>query len=443
MKRIIPVIFGLWAIVCQAQPRTECQRYIESVVKTDKLRAALVSVRAQTVSGKVLADFNSTLRINPASNMKLLTTGTALKELGPEFRFETSVGYTGEISDGSLVGDIYIIGGGDPSLGAKYEGTMPVDSVFSQWMQFIREAGIKEVKGRIIGCDNSFPLATQTGEWKNNNMIWDYAAIPRGLNFYRNCQDIVVFPNGSVEVIYPKTEWQCYSDDCPKDAEGENRPVSQNCSNPFPGLTCAYLFNDFLKNNGMATEGYSEQRNGPEDLVVLGSTYSEPLRCLIEDMNRESDNLYAELIWMKMGEEKQDSILCSMSLAGKEYISIVDGSGMTTSDYVTTEFMVSFLKEMQRSDEFEDFFNSLPYPGKGTLKYIFRNQPHEFKERIHMKSGSIDGVRSFSGYILPQSGNPSDAVSFSVIVNHSKYSSSEITKIEEGIIEGIVREFDF
>ena len=70
--------------------------------------------------GKEIYSLNSEKLLIPASTMKLATSAAALKILGPDYRFQTKIGYTGEIVDGTLTGDLVIIGGGDPALGSEY-----------------------------------------------------------------------------------------------------------------------------------------------------------------------------------------------------------------------------------------------------------------------------------------------------------------------------------
>ncbi len=101
-------------------------QYIESQISNGPLKGAVVGVCAVEIAGqagndgsKAVLAYNASTRMVPASNMKLVTTGAALRAFGPEYRFKTEIGYTGSIdNDGTLNGDVYIIGGGDPTIGA-------------------------------------------------------------------------------------------------------------------------------------------------------------------------------------------------------------------------------------------------------------------------------------------------------------------------------------
>ena len=132
-----------------AQP-AQIQKVITQIAsRNPALSGATVGVSVRDASGKEIVALHSGQRMIPASNMKLITTGAALHSLGPDYTFKTAIGYTGEIVDGTLKGDIYIIGGGDPTLGApeKDYGNLP----FAQWLSILRKAGINTVDGRIIG----------------------------------------------------------------------------------------------------------------------------------------------------------------------------------------------------------------------------------------------------------------------------------------------------
>ena len=94
------------------------------------------------MDGDTVACCNHLRKMVPASNVKLLTTGVALRTLGPDFRFETSLGYTGEICDSTLVGDLYIIGGGDPTTGSKSDCAEPLPPLFARWTKILASAGI-------------------------------------------------------------------------------------------------------------------------------------------------------------------------------------------------------------------------------------------------------------------------------------------------------------
>ena len=120
---------------------------------------------------------------------------------------------------------------------------------------------------------------------------------------------------------------------------------------------------------------------------------------------------------------------------------LLDGSGLSRKDYVSPDFFVSFLRKMYLSPEREPYVESLPSPGsKSTLQNRLPKAPDDVKERIKMKSGSMNGVRSFSGYILPASGNDSKPIVFSIITNNVSGPTYKVAAIIDEIILSLAQE---
>ena len=113
MKRILSTI-SLAIITTLANAQID----VESLMNNEFISKAVVSMCAVTGNGQKIMDINASQMLVPASNMKLISTGAALHKLGPDFRFETALGYDGQIEDSVLRGNVYIIGGGDPTLGS-------------------------------------------------------------------------------------------------------------------------------------------------------------------------------------------------------------------------------------------------------------------------------------------------------------------------------------
>ena len=119
----------------------------------------------------------------------------------------------------------------------------------------------------------------------------------------------------------------------------------------------------------------------------------------------------------------------------------MDGSGLSRKNYVSPAFFVRFLRKMMTLPVWEPFFASLPVPGaKGTLEDRFPKAPQEFKDRIHMKTGSMNGVRCFSGYILAADGDPQKTIVFSLLTNNCTASTYQAMPILDRMIEAIASE---
>ena len=141
--------FGAFA---QTGRQAAAQKYIDLKLKEEPFRSGLTGVLAVTFGGDTLAEHNSLQKLIPASTAKLITTGLAINGLGEDYRFTTKLGYSGRISDdGTLHGDLYIIGGGDPTIASGDKIAPSRDSLFTEWGRMLKRAGIRKINGAVIG----------------------------------------------------------------------------------------------------------------------------------------------------------------------------------------------------------------------------------------------------------------------------------------------------
>jgi D-alanyl-D-alanine carboxypeptidase/D-alanyl-D-alanine-endopeptidase (penicillin-binding protein 4) len=158
---------------------------------------AVTSICATTGDSIPLVDIDADNMVMPASNMKLISTGAALHCLGPEHRYTTGIGYEGEIREGVLFGDLYIIGGADPTLASRDSIATPMEKTFSQWEKIVRDAGIERIEGRIIGDDRYFEGMAEHPSWLWSDIGTYYGSGAGGLMFYENMQSFKVSPGKS------------------------------------------------------------------------------------------------------------------------------------------------------------------------------------------------------------------------------------------------------
>lgn len=155
---------------------------------------ANVGICIRTMSGKTLKEVNADRNFIPASNLKAVTAALALQKLGTDFRFTTAVAYSGQIDGkGVLRGDLYIVGGGDPTLGSDSPIAVPRDSLFADWERAVRNAGIRRIEGRIVGDSRAMPCRMR-GSWMYEDLGTYYGASCSGLMFNRNRLEMTVRP---------------------------------------------------------------------------------------------------------------------------------------------------------------------------------------------------------------------------------------------------------
>lgn len=500
MKNFL-TICALVLLCSSLSAQTEAQKYVRQLVSTEELKESVWGIKAVRLGGGTVAEHSSNTRMLPASNTKLVTTGLALLELGEGYRFKTGIACSGQISGGVLKGDIYIVGGGDPTIAARDSASLPLQTTFASWEKIIRDAGITRIEGRVIGDGRLFGGELEHYSWQYEDIGTDYAPGSSALMFYKNVQDFRVTPGArsgdpvSIVPAYPETPWLNIRSAARTAAAGtgnalsyvptdmapvaelrgtlgiDRAPFRMSGSNKFGAMTCAWYFYKYLEGRGIAvTDGPADIDNlglvrdfsdgnlfaaaPSSSLTVLGRSESQPLIDIVKVTNSISDNLYAETLLRAIALESTGSAVydsCSVArsaslkhlaeIAGGtvpatlgEDVVFVDGSGLSRGDYVTPAFFVDFLSAMVSTDVFPAFLSSLPMPGSGTLETRMMRAPQEVRSRVHMKSGSMGGVRCFSGYIDPTSGRQEDTIVFSVMTNNTIVASSRINFIMDRII---------
>ena len=472
MKRLALFLL-IVSIPALAQERTQASgkarqiaEYIGRLPANSPLNGSVWGFYARDTQGNILADHQSAQRMVPASNLKLVTTGTALHHFGPGHRFKTSLGYTGVLNpDGTLDGDLYIIGGGDPTLASGDSIALSADALFRQWKALLTQHGIRRIQGRIIGDGSAWEGNLEHPSWGFDDLGTYYGTGGNALCFYRNTIDYAVSAAAEGESVnfrqtYPETPWMhlanysvtgpagsgnslyLYTTDLAPYAElrgsfaSDRTPKKERFSNKFGPLTCAFYFRNSLLASGwevkggyafVGRDGYitevdftPTQKAGTPHLI--GYTEGPELSEIARLVNVRSDNFYAESLLRALGEDRSGVALYDSCLvAGKDILlslgvnpepaAIADGCGLSRMNSLSPRWMVEFLDAMQQSPAFGAFLSSLPAPGQGTLSAV------KLSDRIRMKSGSMSGVLCYSGYILDDAGKP--AVTFSLMSNNT------------------------
>lgn len=461
------ILLSMCMYTAEGQTRDDVTEAMKNVLESDDFKGASVSMLAVTGDGDTLLCHDRGRLLIPASNMKLVSTALAMHSLGPDYRYGTGIGYSGTIEEGTLRGDLYIIGGGDPTIGSDNPIATPLDTLFWEWMGMISDTGISHIEGNIVGDGRFFSGMDGHPTWEVCDAGTYYGTGTSGLSFYENVQDFNVSAGEkpgdpvNIEPGYPETPWMEFIYSCTTGKPGtgnslyfypdsfypcgemrgtfavDRQPRTEHAANRFPEYTLAWYFWRFLADNGIESEE-GPADTGPvfgicampqDSLKIIGSTFSAPLSDIIAETNRKSNNLYAETLMKTLGKEYCGSgcydssyvavrgLLEETGVTGHKTI-IRDGSGLSRENLLSADFLCDLLMKMTLSPSFEDFFNSLPRPGGiGTLEYEMQSVPFSIKDRIRMKSGSMGGVRCLSGYIIPETGAREDMIIFSLLVN--------------------------
>jgi serine-type D-Ala-D-Ala carboxypeptidase/endopeptidase (penicillin-binding protein 4) len=451
-------------------------------LKDPALRYAEVSYCVTNVlTGDTIVSFNPEKFSIPASIQKILTTAAALDKLGKDFRFKTLFFSTAKIAnDGIVPGHLIIQGSGDPSLGSnKLAGNTPLDTILFRLSSSLKSNGIKRFTGSVIVDPSFFDGQSVPDSWQWDDLGNGYGAGAYGLNILENEVFIQIQPGpapGNAVSIYgliPPDSGVRYQDvyirtgtednvtgfAAPGDSlyrlEGTLRPSfnpeSVGLAMPDPPNYFAKRIKDYLQSDGIIFEDGVKTfkvalRSGLTPFSsgdTLLTYYSLPLEQLVKRANHESQNLYCEsflkLLGKTFGPSKSTKegirvvkdYWVSKGLNGSQWI-LKDGSGLSSRNAVTSAYVCDALNKIYANESFRNsFLYTLPIGGQsGTLKKRWKNSIAEGK--VIAKSGSMERVRSFAGYVTREDGQ---VFSFSVMANNFLGSGGEMAKKLESLIQ--------
>jgi D-alanyl-D-alanine carboxypeptidase/D-alanyl-D-alanine-endopeptidase (penicillin-binding protein 4) len=395
----------------------------------------------------------------PASNVKLLTTAAALQKLGADFRIKTSV-YSGE--NGSL----YVAGRGDPSI---------TETQLQSLAQQLKRRGVDRVN-ELIGDDSYFQGSAVNPNWEWEDAQAGYGAPVNSLIFNQNAIELLLSPQAigqplKVTFAEPKlaNQWQIQNNSVTvAQNESEFIEVGREFDGPAIRVSgqlkvgaeseSAYVAvvnpaNNFLQHfqQVLAAEGIpvkqalvaSVSRNFNQELATVESP---PLAELVRETNRESNNLYAEVLLRLLGkvtdkvpqqQEDTDELglkelktaLTQLGVNPNSYI-LADGSGLSRHNLISPEALVQTLRFMANSPAASIYRQSLPIAGEsGTLKNRLNSTPN--RVILQAKTGTLSGVSALSGYIEVPDYEP---LVFSIIVNQSDLSATSMRSATDEIV---------
>lgn len=418
--------------------------------------------------GRVVCSLDGRKLFNPASIQKTLTAIVALDKLGADYRWKTGVYAANAIdADGNLNGDLTLYGEGAPDFDSA-----AMEDLVSQ----LQAKGLRRVKGSIVG-DQSYFRGDNIGDgWTWNELQWWYGAEASALTFNDN-QAFVNIENGDGRVstdylnvrVGKPTPISSNSNNVPNyEAGGIKRGLEDNnfyvwgnsknfgarvaVSNPA-GLA-AKNFKEALEKKGIAVEGALQMRDWKSEnqidtanSALLASVESKTLGEIVRKMNKNSVNLYAELILRtigkKFGNEVSDSIQLPQNVRGDDIagaaivkkwllehhiaageVEIHDGSGLSRLDFVTPEAFAKAFIFAAQSPYAQVFTDSLPVAATdGTLG----GRLARVKGKVLAKTGTITFVNSLAGYAESASG---EVLTFTVITNNDTRKNGAVSMID-------------
>ncbi|GJQ60205.1 MAG: D-alanyl-D-alanine carboxypeptidase/D-alanyl-D-alanine-endopeptidase [Candidatus Scalindua sp. AMX11] len=481
---LIVVLFSyllpLHSFIATAFAKEDISQIFQKQINRPKLKHAQWSFYAEYAdTGENIVDFNGEKSLAPASGLKAITTGVALMLLGEGFRFETNLYYDGEISDtGILQGNLYLVGGGDPTLGSdQVKGSPGLEKLMQTWVVSVRKLKIHQITGSVIVDTSFFDQETVPDFWTWSDIGNYFGAGSSALCIHDNLYSLFFKPGSrvgdSAEIVRtePKVEDIEFDNHMRtgKIGSGDNgyiycapkqrvatvrgtipagvKEFSIKGSIPDPPLFAAHYLTEWLYRSSVPVSGtatVTNRRRNYQDEKKICSIYSPPLTDIIKITNKKSINLYAEQL-VKMVAHKGTGIgstkrgipiientLNSLGIDTGGF-SLFDGSGLSRNTMVTTKICAKFLSAMAKQKAFDTFYNSLSVAGDprdiGHVKKFGVGTPLAFNARV--KTGYIKGVRSHSGYVRSRSGR---LISFSLICNNFSSPTRTIDSIHQSVL---------
>ena len=356
-----------------------------------------------------LVSINHTETMIPASNTKLFTTAAALELLGGDYLLSTKIlADDDDISDGTIEGNIYIQGFGNPTF-----TTEDLEELINQLYQ----SGLRKVTGNVVGDDTYFDDVYSRDDWISEEHA-----------------NVKLPPISALVIDRNRTI-------ITKKRKGRYRNYFVNVENP--PLFAAKKFREKLISFGVEVTGNPISGQADENAKPLLDS-SIKLRELLQMINKNSDNFYAECLFKTLGSaysgQQGNSFFSTQAILN--YIEdnsiysigtkIVDGSGISRFDQVTAGALVGLLEKVYFNfKQFDDFFNSLSIAGvDGTLRKRMIGTPAE--NNFRGKTGTLNGVSSIAGFVTTAD---DDDIIVCIMFEYTKGGTSKYKSIQDGIIE--------
>lgn len=439
-------------------------------LKQSRIPISHISMFVQDVDqrGATLA-LNSQLAMNPASTMKLVTTYAALELLGPAYIWKTEVYAVSDIKNGVLDGDLILKGYGDPTLNLE-----------SFWLLLrqLRQRGLKEINGNLVLDRSYFEIIEQDPAKFDNEPLRAYNVTPDALlvnfktirfqfipNYEKKLVTIVPDPNPeNLEVINNVrlvpgnncTDWHKKILTALKtDAKTINMifdgPYPENCGEQFLHFSTLdhaqyvnMVFRQLWKELGGSIKGKLLENPVPLNAKLLYVHESiDTLSEVVRNVNKFSNNVMARQVFLTMaanftgqparvdqGVSTTKAWLTSKKLNFPE-LKIENGAGLSRQERISAAHMGALLVQAYKSPVMPEFIASMPLVGNdGTMRK--RLIQRGVSGQAHIKTGTLEGVKTLAGYVFSKSGRRYVVVLF---INHPNAVNGEA--VQDAFLEWV------
>lgn len=448
----------------------ELEHYLETEEKMSGALAGISIALGQT--GEILYEHMGNIRLQPASNMKLLTAASALEVLGEDYVFKTKMLTDGDVHHDTLYGNIYLQGQGDPTI-------LPTD--LDQFVLQLKDKGIKKIFGHIIADDTWYDEIRLSTDMIWSDEQWYYGSQISALTVSPTAD----YDTGSVKLtikagecigdrpfltLYPHTNYvkvmnQAVTTDETVEEDdliierkhGSNTIIIKGKVNIDseprhewiavwePSYYTLKLFQETLFKHGIKWTGQMRRDKTPETAQLLYQKLSPPLKKLLIPFMKLSNNGLGEMFVKEMGkvvhhhgswEKGLEVLKREVQLLGVNTNTCIikDGSGISHITSIPANELIHLLFNVQSKPWFTTFLESLPVSGKRDRMEVGTLIDRNFSAQIIAKTGTLNCVSTLSGY-LPVNNN---LYLFSILLNNL-LDEEDGKRVEEDILNILIR----
>ena len=444
--RLLPILY-----LCAALPALadNLPAGVSEALKNAKIPAASVAIVVQPVEAATpQLTHNARQAMNPASVMKLVTTYAALDLLGPAFTWKTeALADSLPAADGRLAGNLYLRGSGDPKFAIEH---------FSALLRQLRVRGVQHIAADVILDRSAFNVPSIDPGAFDDKPMRPYNVSPDALLINFQAQRFTLSANnGRVQLLQETpseglsidNKLQLSRSECGSDWKDalNVRLLPDGKRLEFAGSFAAAcgektlnlaplaadaqvsgLFRALWKELGGTFAGQVRPGTTPITAMPLARQESPALADSVRDINKFSNNVMARQLFLTLGNISGPATVDKARqrvgewLAGRglkfDELEIENGSGLSRRERISADSLNRLLLDAWKSPVMAELVASLPIVGiDGTMKK--RLKESEASGRAHIKTGTLDGVKSAAGYALNAKGRP---VAITFLINHPR-----------------------
>lgn len=426
-------------------------------------------------TGMMYRGVNEHLSLIPASTLKPFTTAAVLSTFGKDHRFKTEVTISGTVdSTGILNGNLYIVGGGDPTLGSsRFDRETNIDTLFMKILAALHDSGIRGIHGSIVGDASVFGKMPVVTSWQYEDIGNYYGAVSAGLSAHENSiafifepgrrvgdpagvlrtmpsapyleiiNEVSTGPRGSGDRVYiygaPFSNFRWLTGTVPAGV----KEFTVSGTLPDPAYHAAFALHEFLADSGISilkqpTTALRMEWMGVKDSLPRNTiiTHLSPrLIEIVNIVNFRSNNMYAEMLVKSLGSHRygegtteagMKAVIEFWQTQGLDLtgLNLKDGSGLSRKNNITASVLANALAIFSADPAFGEFRATFPLAGE-TGNVTGRFKRGAARGNLMAKSGTLEKVKGFCGYATTASGR---TISYSLLVNNYSGSHNELMK---------------